>query len=179
MRFICFILTLYSSFGRYEEVSQLKLSDVNREEAGFILTFNKGKSYQFGENNIGVVSNLPGLVFNPSRVLSLYIDKVFFLHANSDSPSDFLFPACRYSGHVEHSLDKPVSYDVILKQFKLSVSEAKVEVGLSKVGLHCKRRGGVTHAVRAGCSSLGCEKVYACKIRRDGWLITQPFPVLN
>ena len=100
---------------------------------------------------------------------------MFFLHANSDSPSDFLFPACRYSGHVEHSLDKPVSYDVILKQFKLSVSEAKVEVGLSKVGLHCMRRGGVTHAVRAGCSSLGCEKVYACKIGRDGWLLRNPF----
>ena len=47
-------------------------------------------------------------------------------------------------------MDKPVSYEVILKQFKLSVSEAKVEVGLSKVGLHCMRRGGVTHAVRAG-----------------------------
>ena len=78
LRFICFFLTLCSSFGRYEEVSQLKFSDVNREEAGFVLTFNKGKSYQFGESNIGVVSNLPGLVFNPSRVLSLYIDKVAF-----------------------------------------------------------------------------------------------------
>jgi hypothetical protein len=62
LRLICFILTLYSSFGRYEEVSQLKLSNVNREEAGFVLTFNKGKSYQFGESNIGVVSNLTGLV---------------------------------------------------------------------------------------------------------------------
>ena len=142
LRFISFILTLYSSFGRYEEVSQLKLSDVNREESGFILSFKKGKSYQYGESHIGVVSNLPGLTFNLSRVLSLYINRVAFLHANSDSPSDYLFPACRYSGRVEHSLDKPVSYNnVILKQFKLLVLEATVDVGLSKVGLHCMRRG--------------------------------------
>ena len=43
-----------------------------------------------------------------------------------------------------------MSYNVLLKQFKLAVVEAKVDVGLSKVGLHCMRRGGVTHAVRAG-----------------------------
>ena len=124
LRFISFILTLYSSFGRYEEVSQLKLSDVNTEVSGLILSFKKGKSYQYGESHIGVVSNLPGLDFNPSRVLSLYIDRVAFLHANSDTPSDYLFPACRYSGREEHSHDKPVSYSVILKQFKLSVLES-------------------------------------------------------
>ena len=64
LRFITFILTLYSSFGRYEEVSQLKLCDVRQEESGFVLSFKKGKLYQFGESHIGVVSNLPGLAFN-------------------------------------------------------------------------------------------------------------------
>ena len=123
-------------------MSQLKLSDVQKEESGFILNFLKGKSYQFGESNIGVVSNLPGLLFNPSRVFSLYLDRVALLNANSDTPSDLLFPSCRFSGRVEHSLDKPVSYNVLLKQFKLAVVEAKVDVGLSKVGLHCMHRGG-------------------------------------
>ena len=55
LRFVTFILTLYSSFGRYEEVSQLKVSDVQKEESGFVLNFLKGKSYQYGE--YGVVSN--------------------------------------------------------------------------------------------------------------------------
>ena len=75
--------------------------------------------YQYGESHIGVVYILPGLAFNPSRVFSLYLDRVALLHANSDTPSDLLFPACRYSGRVEHSRDKPVSYNVVLKQFKL------------------------------------------------------------
>ena len=163
LRFVTFILTLYSSFGRYEEVSILKLSDVQKEESGFILNFYKGKSYQYGESNIGVVSNLPGLMFNPSRVFSLYLDRVALLHANSDTPSDLLFPSCRFSGLVEHSLDKPVSYNVLLKQFKLSVVEAKVDVGLSKVGLHCMRRGGVTHAVRAGAPHSIVQKCMRVK----------------
>ena len=61
-------------------------------------------------------------------------------------------------------MDKPVSYEVILKQFKLSVSEAKVEVGLSKVGLHCMRRGGVTHAVRAGAPHSAVKKCMRVKL---------------
>ena len=60
-------------------------------------------------------------------------------------------------------MDKPVSYEVILKQFKLSVSEAKVEVGLSKVGLHCMRRGGVTNAVKAGAPHSVVKKCMRVK----------------
>ena len=163
LRFITFILTLYSSFGRYEEVSILKLSDVQKEGSGFILRFLKGKSYQFGESHLGVVSNLPGLMFNPARVFSLYLDKVALLHSNSDSSSDLLFPSCKYSGKVQHTLDKPVSYNVLLKQFKISVVEAKIEVGLSKVGLHCMRRGGGTHAVRAGAPHSIVQKCMRVK----------------
>ena len=164
LRFITFILTLYSSFGRYEEVSILKLSDVQKEGSGFILRFLKGKSYQFGESHLGVVSNLPGLMFNPSRVFSLYLDKVALLHSNSDSSSDLLFPSCKYSGKVQHTLDKPVSYNVLLKQFKLSVVEAKIEVGLSKVGLHCMRRGGGHPCCESWGTPLHCPEMYARQV---------------
>ena len=39
LRFITFILTLYSSFARYEEVCNLTLSDVEQEESVFVLNF--------------------------------------------------------------------------------------------------------------------------------------------
>ena len=68
LRFITFILTLYSSFPRYEELCNLTLSDVEQEESVFVLNFLQGKSYQFGESNIGVVSDLPNLTFNPAKV---------------------------------------------------------------------------------------------------------------
>ena len=133
----------------------------------------KGKSYQFGVSHLGVVSNLPGLLFNPARVFSLYLDKVALLHSNSDSSSDLLFPSCKYSGKVQHTLDKPVSYNVLLKQFKLSVVEAKIDVGLSKVGLHCMRRGGGRG--HPCCESWGtplhCPEVYARQIWGNGWVL--------
>ena len=78
------LLTLYSSFARFEEVVKLTLIDVVREDSGFILTFQKGKSYQFGESNIGGVSDLPKLSFNPDGVFSIYLDQIASLHANSD-----------------------------------------------------------------------------------------------
>ena len=53
-------------------------------------------------------------------------------------------------GGVTSTLDKPASYQTFLKAFKLAVKSANIQVGLSKVGLHSLRRGGVTHAVRAG-----------------------------
>ena len=68
LRFITFILTLYSSFGRYEEVSILKISDVQKEGPGFILNFFKGKSYQYGESHIGVVSKLARVFVQPCKV---------------------------------------------------------------------------------------------------------------
>ena len=122
------LLTLYSSFKYFEEVIKLTLGDVEREEAGFVSHFRKGNSYQFGESNIGIAS----------------------LHAKADHSSDWLFPSCRVSKVFEVSLDKPVSYSVIQKQFSFAVSECNFDIGLSKVGLHCLHMGGVMDAVRAG-----------------------------
>jgi integrase len=150
LRFIAFLLTSYSSFGRYEEISNLKIEDIVHEDEGFILTFKKGKSYQYGESHIGVLSNLPRFKFNPAKVFSLYLDKVALIHEKSNTSSDFLFPSLRKSCTVLHSLDKPVPYSVLLKKFKFCVNECEIQVGLSKVGLHSLRRGGVTYAVRAG-----------------------------
>jgi hypothetical protein len=141
LRFIAFLLTSYSSFGRYEEISNLKIEDVYHEDEGFVLSFKKGKSYQYGESHIGVLSNLPRLKYNPAKIFSLYLDQVALIHEKSNTPSDFLFPSLRKSRSVLHSLDKPVSYSVLLKKFKFCVQQCKIPVGLSKVGLHSLRRG--------------------------------------
>ena len=93
------------------------MSDVVRGDSGFILTFQKGKLFQFGESNIGVVSNLPKISFNPARVFSINLDQTASLHANSDHSSDLLFPSCKVTKTLEASLDRPVSYAVLQKQF--------------------------------------------------------------
>ena len=107
------LLTLYSSFARFEEIVKLTLSDVVCEQSGFVLTFPKRKSYQYGESHIGVVSNLPKLSFNPARVFSIYLDRIACLHGNSDHSSDLLFPSCIVTKTLEASLETPVSYSVL------------------------------------------------------------------
>ena len=101
-------------------------------------------------SNIGVVVNLPGLLFNPSAIFSLYFQKISSLYALSTCKTDFLFPSFRAYKSSVTPLEHPVSYDVIQSYFKFMVSEVGIPVGISKVGLHCMRRGGVTHAVRNG-----------------------------
>ena len=166
------ILTLYSSFARFEEFIKLTLGDVFREDSGFIITFQKGKSYQFGESNIGVVSNLPRISFNPARVFSIYLDRIASLHANSDHSSDLLFPSCRVTKTLEASLDRPVSYALLQKQFTSAVADCNIQVGLSKVCLHCMRRGGVTHAVRAGAPHEVVQKAMRVKSNMVGYYAT-------
>ena len=61
LRFITFILTFY------EEVSILKISDVQKEGPWFIFNFFKGKSYQYGESHIGVVSKLARVIVQPCK----------------------------------------------------------------------------------------------------------------
>ena len=164
LRFISFLLTLYSSFGRDEEVSNLKLSNVERENCAWLLYFKKGKNYQIGESNLGVVVNLPGLKFNPSDVFSLYFEKISYLYSLSELSSDFLFPSFRSSKlHGVIPLDHPVSYSVISSKFKFLVKQVDIPVGMSKVGLHCMRRGGVTHAVRAGAPHSVVQKAMRVK----------------
>ena len=112
LRFIAFIITMFSSFARYEEVRELKISDVERENSSWVLTFFKGKSYQVGESNIGVVVDLPGLRFNPSEILSLYIDKISYIYTLSDINSDLLFPSFRSSSsHGLIPLVKPQLFE--------------------------------------------------------------------
>ena len=55
------------------------------------------------------------------------------MHANSDHSSYLLFPSCKVT--------KTVSYAVLQKQFTSAVADS-IQVGLSKVGFHCMRRGG-------------------------------------
>jgi site-specific recombinase XerD len=48
LRFVTFLVTLYSSFARFEEIIKLNVVDVLREETGFVLNFRKGKVTNLG-----------------------------------------------------------------------------------------------------------------------------------
>ena len=49
------------------------------------------------------------------------------------------------------------------KQFSSAVADCNIQVGLSKVGLHCMRWGGDTQAVRAGAPKEVVQKAMRVK----------------
>ena len=118
----------------------------------------------------GWFQNLPGFLFNPARFFSLYFDRVALLHSKSDTPSDLLFPSCRYFSKVEHSLDKPVSYMSCLSNSNFLLMKQKIDVGLSRVVTLHEKRGG-----HPCCQSLGtpphCPEVHACQVWGNGWVL--------
>ena len=95
---------------------------------------------------------------------------ISIIHSNSHSPSDFLFPSLRNSRSVLHSLDKPVSYSLLLKKFKFCVKEVGLPVGLSKVGWHPLRGGGGWLMLwELGPPILLCKS--ACGSSQTIWLV--------
>ena len=94
----------------------------------------------------------------------MYFEKISYLYSLSELSSDFLFPSFRSSKlHGVIPLDHPVSYSVISSKFKFLVKQVNIPVGMSKVGLHCMRRDGVTHAVRAGAPHSVVQKAMRVK----------------
>ena len=79
-RFIAFIVVMYSSFARYEEMRELKINDVYLIGHDFSVTFFKGKSYQVGGQRHGVVPALPSRLYDPARIFSIYLDSISKIH---------------------------------------------------------------------------------------------------
>ena len=95
------------------------------------------------------------------------MDCVALLHSRSNHPGNLLFPACKLVKSLETSLFKPISYNVIKKQFTAEVTKSTINVGLNKIGLHCMRRGSVTSAVRAGADHNVVAKSMRVKSRSN------------
>ena len=75
-RFISFIVVMYSSFAGYEEVRELKISDVYLISQDFSVTFFNGKSYKVGGQRHGVVPALLSRLYNTARIFSIYLDSI-------------------------------------------------------------------------------------------------------
>jgi hypothetical protein len=73
---------------------------------------------------------------------------------------------------LEASLDRPVSYPVLQKQFTSAVADSNIQVGLSKVGLHCMRQGGITYVVRSGAPHEVVQKAMRVKTNMVGYYAT-------
>ena len=154
LRLAAQVSIMYCTMSRFEESAELKCSQISKDKGDLVVTFRKGKTYQFGEARQSVVAGQPGLL-NPVKVISAYTDRLKSVSKVADC---LLFPALRSSARGDAVLDRPASYESVLKQFKAVVVEAGVTADPSSYGLHSMRRGAVTSAVNNGATDHAVMK---------------------
>lgn len=155
LRLAAQLAVMYLTFSRFEECAALKCMQIQKEGPNLVVTFKKGKTYQFGEARVAVMVGRPEELLDPVRVVLSYMDRLDTVSGNTNQ---LLFPAVASSAKGDRSLDRPATYKSVLKQFKELVVEAEVAIDTSTFGLHSMRRGGVTEAINAGASEHAVMK---------------------
>lgn len=144
------VAVMYCTFSRYEESAALRVSQVKTENGDLVISFEKGKTYQYGESRMSVIGGQPQLAINPVVVVQSYMDR---LKKEAGQGKDgLLFPSFRCTTSGYSVLDMPASYDCVRNQFKEVLVKAEVTADPASFGLHSMRRGAVTGAVNGGVS---------------------------
>lgn len=138
-RSACFLLTQCILFGRFEEIANIKVSNVNLLPSGDIsFTIEKAKNFNVNDARTSLMSKGDGN-FDPTSIFLKYFRKVQSLK------SEWLFP--NFSKGKQNSVvlrKGPVSYSNMLKLLR----EALDNIGLEgkKFSLHSIRIGSVSEA---------------------------------
>ena len=136
LRLAAQVALMYLSFARYEETSVLKMEQVTSERDYLIDMFKKGKTYQFGEARMSVISSRTEAAVNPVEVICCYMNRLEKVKGNLKG---FLLPALRSTNKDDFSLNEPATYKAVLDQFKSIVKEARVASNPSAFSLHSMR----------------------------------------
>ena len=149
---------MYCTFARFEEVKQLKVQQLEFKGEDMVITFRKGKTYQFGEARKAV---MPGELqgrgrVSPVNLLRDYLARLSSIEGNEDG---WLFPGLKAKRKTWVSLNEPASYASVASDFKAAVKEAGlVPSNGGDFGLHSMRRGAATEAVNAGAGEHAVMK---------------------
>ena len=114
LRLAAQVSVMFCTFSRYDESAELRCSKISKDKGELLVNFKNRNSYQLWEARYSVVAGQPGSL-NPVRVISVYMDR---LKAVSKVADCLLFPALRSSAGKDAVLDRPASYESVLKQFK-------------------------------------------------------------
>ena len=94
MRFAAQISVLYLTFARWEETAALLVKNVRFSKRFVVISYPKGKNFQFGESRKGVMVGGLGLTVDPVEVVKFYLGKL----SECSGRDDILFPAMRAQG---------------------------------------------------------------------------------
>ena len=77
------------------------MKQVSSEKDYLVVVFKKGRTYQFGEARMSVITSNKEAVVNPIEVICRYMDRLRMVRGNSKG---FLFPALRSTSKGDSSL---------------------------------------------------------------------------
>ena len=135
---------MYATAARYEEAKELRIEQLSIVEDGILVTFKKGKSYQFGENRHSVIADMPDLTLNPKKLLEEYLTRLKL--EGKGGERDFLFP------NLGSKKMAAVSYEAGMKQFRQFALQAGIP-NPDRFTMHSLRRGSATTAANANVST--------------------------
>lgn len=141
---------MYATSARYEEAREVTCGQLVFEANHCVVTFKKGKTYQYGENRTSVIADKPGGTFNPRDILTTYLLRL--KSEGRGEKEDFLFP------NLGGKKKRPASHPTVLSQFRKLLEKAGITDNPRKFGLHSLRRGSVTALANAGTSDHLIQK---------------------
>ena len=110
---------MYLTFSRFEEAKELTIGQVVEDGPDLVVTFKKGKQYQFGESRTSVMAGAPEIDnLDPVSVVKSYM--ALLVEKVGRNPDQFLFPVLT----GKSAWRKPASYSVVRSQFKFWMRRA-------------------------------------------------------
>ena len=111
---------MFLTFSRFEEAKELTVGQIMEKEQDLVVTFAKGKQYQFGESRTSVMagSSSKNARLDPVGVVKIYMRKL--KEQGGLSLNQKLFPVL--TGKM--AFDQPASYGAVRSQFKYWVRRA-------------------------------------------------------
>ena len=146
IRTCAMMLVAYAAFLRYDELSNLKICDLEFAESHVKIFIEKSKTDQFREG-AWVIVGATGKVTCPVRMLSKYVQ---YAEITNQDSSEFLFrPIALHKSNGQYKLR---SGKMTYTRTREIVKDALKSIGLdsSKFGLHSLRAGGASAAAAIG-----------------------------
>ena len=111
---------MFLTFSRFEEAKELTVGQIMEKGQDLVVTFAKGKQYQFGESRTSVMAgnSSRNVRLDPVGVVKLYMRKL--KEKGGLGPNQKLFPAL--TGKM--AFEQPASYGAVRSQFKYWVRRA-------------------------------------------------------
>ena len=149
LRLAAFILILYFAFGRYDDLANLKISDLHFLVSGDLeIRVSQAKNVHNFDPQSSCIANDLNSKVNPVAIILDYLNDL----KGRGYCDGLLFPSFQASKSGLKFMKKAVSYDAMLKEFRNILDVCGYDG--KAYSLHSPKTGAVSHATNSGKCSI-------------------------